>query len=370
MTEHTVDTVDGAPFGASRTLLARAAATDVRVQRALEIATADFFLPADARLDERMRSALGDLVRALVATIEAELREHGARLLATRGEARLAQALAQGESVLPRLRQSGLLRDSEMMAELLGRIGQELLAQSLPMHGSDSPDRPSLINRFVQHADRVVAASAMSVLIAESQRRDLSDAGLLARTDLPADLHHRLLWWVAAALRESLADYEALDALDRALCEAAQRSLAAYDEADRPEAAAMRLAMAVDAQPNELPALLIEALGDRRIGLFVALIAHALGLGYAAIREIVLARDPERMWVVLRALELERDSIAQLGYALCHADARRDLEAFVDQLEAIAAITPNEARAALAPLRLPADYRAALLVLERTGIHQ
>ena len=185
MTDRTVDTVDGASIGASRTLLARAAATDVHAQRALEIATDDFFLPADARLDERSRSALGDLVRALVATIEAELRDHGARLLAASGEPRLAQALAQGESVLARLRQSGLLRDSEMMAELLGRIGQDLLAQALPMHGSDSPDRPSLINRFVQHADRVVAASAMSLLIAESQRRDLSGASGPKITSVP-----------------------------------------------------------------------------------------------------------------------------------------------------------------------------------------
>src|SRR6188768_2234110 len=111
MADLPVETLDGAASGA-RTLLARAAAADVRVQRQIEIACEDFFLPIDARLDERTRSALSDLVRLLVATVERELREHGARLLSSRGESRIAQALAEGDSVLPRLRQSGLRRDN------------------------------------------------------------------------------------------------------------------------------------------------------------------------------------------------------------------------------------------------------------------
>src|SRR3954463_4025398 len=99
MADLPVETSDGAASGA-RALLARAAAADVRAQRQLEIACEDFFLPSDARLDERTRSTLGDLVRLLVATVERELREHGARLLASRGDGLLAQALSDGGSVL------------------------------------------------------------------------------------------------------------------------------------------------------------------------------------------------------------------------------------------------------------------------------
>jgi hypothetical protein len=47
------------------------------------------------------------------------------------------------------------------------------------------------------------------------------------------------------------------------------------------------------------------------------------------------------------------------------ADSRRDLEAFADQLDAILAIEPDEAREALAQLKLPADFRAAIEALER-----
>ena len=140
------------------------------------------------------------------------------------------------------------------MAELMARVRQELLARRCRSHAPDDPERPSLINRFVQHPDRVVAAGAMAVLIAESRRRGVPECGTFTRTDLPAELHHRLVWWVAAALRERVARRRrCVAALDRALSDAAQRSLAAYDEGDRLEAAAMRFAAAIDAQAHELP---------------------------------------------------------------------------------------------------------------------
>jgi hypothetical protein len=267
------------------------------------------------------------------------------------------------------LRESGLLRDPELMAELLARVRQEALGAALPMHAPDDPERPSLINRFVQHPDRVLASGAMAVLIAESRRRGGPDVGQVNQADLPAELHHRLVWWVAAALRAGAAEAadDRLAALDAALCDAGQRSLSAYDEGDRLEAAAMRFAAAVDAQPGELPGLLVESLGDRRIVLFTALLAHALGAHYGQARDLVLDAGAERLWLALRALELQRGAIAQIGYALCEADPRRDLERFADALDGIVAIPPHVARGGLAGLRLDADYRAAVAALARGG---
>lgn len=204
------------------------------------------------------------------------------------------------------------------------------------------------------------------MLIAESRRRG-GEGGALAGTDLPAELHHKLVWLVAAALRERHAAMagDAIDTLDRALSEAAHRSLAAHDEGDRVEAAAMRLAAAIDAQPRELPEMLNEALGDRRVALFTALIAHALGLRHEIARELVFDPAGDRLWLALRAIDLPRTAIARIGYALSEADPRRDLESFADALDAIMGIAPDTARAALAPLRLDADYRSAMLALER-----
>ena len=363
MSDNPVDMRDGHAVGA-RELLARAAAAELRAFQGLAVAIDDFFLPEEARLDEHGRSALAALLRGLVETVEGEIREHAVRLLTGRGESGLVAALIEPGSALERLGRAGLLRDPELMAELIARVRQETLGAALPMNAPDDPERPSLINRFVQHPDRVLAASAMAVLIAESRRRTSPDVGQF-QTELPAELHHRLVWWVAAALRERVA--EPNDALDRALSEAAQRSLAAYDEGDRLEAAAMRFAAAVDAQPRELPGLLVESLGDRRIVLFIALLAHALGVPYALARDLVLDPDADRLWLALRALEIGREGVAQIGYALSEADPRRDLERFADTLDTIAAITGAEARQALAPLKLHPDYRAAMAALQRAG---
>lgn len=344
-------------------LRARAAVAELRADRRLRVAIDDFFLADDARLDDQMRSALATTLGDLVAGIDLALRQHAARLLVTRDADALAQALAEASPpILDRLVAAGLLRDGGLMREVFGRVRQDLLAVALPAEAPEDPDRASLLPRLAQHGDGVVAGGAMALLSAESRRRSAT-----GQSDLPAELHHRLVWWIAAAVRERFADAAAdmLPVLDRALAEAALRSIAAHDEGDRLEAVAMRLAGALDPRAGELPGLLVEALGDRRLALFVALLGHALGLDYAAAREIVLDPAADRLWLVLRALELDRASIARIGLALSDADPRRDIDSFVEALDGIAAIAPADARDALAPMMLHPDYRAALLALAR-----
>ena len=362
MSDPNVDMSDGATDRGARTLLAHAASADAAAFRGLATAIDDFFLPESHRLDERTRVGLGRLLRALVDTVEGEIRDHGVRQLQVHGETALADALAGADGVFAALCDSGVLRDRELMAELIAQVRQELLASSMPVQAHDDPERPSLINRFVQHPDRVLAQCAMGVLIAESRRRSLPEAGPLPQTDLPAELHYKLVWWVAAALRLRVAA-EDIATLDRVLAEAAQRSLAAHDEGDRVEAAVMRLAVAIDAQPDELPELLNEALGDRRVTLFAGLLAHALGVDYTVARGLALDAGSGRLWVALRALGLDREAIARLGLALTEADPRRDIEAFAETLDTIMAVGVDDARAALAQLWLPADYRAAVQAL-------
>ncbi|PKP91297.1 MAG: hypothetical protein CVT77_12600 [Alphaproteobacteria bacterium HGW-Alphaproteobacteria-16] len=364
MSDPIADTNMGARDGAM-SLLAQVAVADSLANRGLATAIDDFFLPEPARLDERSRVALARLLRALIATVEGEIRGHAVRLLRAQDLGELAEALhGAGDAYAP-LSDTGLLRDTELMAELIARVRQEGLATGMQAHGHAERDRPSLINRFVQHPDRVLAQGAMAVLIAESRRRSVPDHGPLAQTDLPAELHHRLVWWVAAALRARVVtEGETPAALDRALVEAAQRSLAAHDEGDRLEAASMRLAVAIDARPAEAAELMAEALADRRVTLFAALLAHALGVDYAAARDIALDAPDGRLWVALRALNFPREAVAHIGVALAEADPRLDIEAFADQLDEIMAIEAEEARDALATLRLPADYRAAMLALK------
>lgn len=358
------DMDDGTQRGVSQ-LLARAAVASQCVDDGLTVAIDDFFLPAAARLDEKVRASLSATLAGAVSAIENPLRQHAARLLAP-DAAGLSRALAEGASVLDRLSSSGVLRDAGLMRELVARARQDVLSAALPFVAPETADRASLLARHAQNPDSVVAAAAIALLAAENRR--YGDA--TARTslaDLPAELHLRLTWWVAAALRQRLAGEagDGLAALDRALVAAALRGLAAHDERDGLEAAAMRLAVALDPRTEERTPLLVEALADRRLSLFVALIGHALGLAYGDAREIVLDPAGDRLWLVLRTLDLDRAAIARIGVAFGDADPRRDLDAFADVLDGIAATSPASARSALGPLLLPAEYRAAMLALAR-----
>lgn len=355
---------DGTAQGASH-LLVCGADDDVCAERRLLASINDFFADESARLDDQNRAALAEALTTLTTAIEGELRQYAARLLVGRGEPALADRLIGDPPIVyAAVRAAGLFRDPQLMGELLARVRQEILGDALPPVAPQDHETPSLLARLVGSPDGVVATAATALMAADARRRASTEAGGSPRSDLPAELHHRLVWWAAAALRNHMPAPPSAT-LDRALTEAAQRSLAAHDEGDRLEAAAMRLAAAIDAQPQELSVLLVEALGDRRIALFIGLLAHALDFSYDLAREIVLDPIADRLWLVLRAIAMDRDAIAAIGLALCEADPRRDVESFADGLDTIMAVPHHDARTAISGLSLHPDFRHALRLLAK-----
>ncbi len=343
----------------------RAETARLRAEARLAGTIADFFLDADARLDDRTRLMLAQVLGAIVGAIEWDIRRHAARLLASSGATQAGEAILQAGAgtVLHRLTQAGLLRDEDLMDELVARVRHDLIAASLPVEVAE-PDEASLLVRLAGVPDSVVASAASALLAAESRRRVANEQGAVGGSELPAELHHRLVWWVAAAIRDALRT--TTRETDRAIADAAQRSLAAHDEGERRDAVATRLATALDARPNELAAVLVESIGDRRLSLFVAVLAHALGIAFDQARSITLEPEGDRLWLALRALDMDRPTIAKIGLALSEADPRRDIEAFADALDAIVSIGVEDARASIAPLALNRDFRMALRALART----
>lgn len=363
------DIDDGAGHGASR-LLAGAAAADLDADRRLALATADFAMPADARLDDRTHAAMASAVGDLIRSVETGVRRHASRLLDGAGVDALVEALATPiDRSPPPVRQllvdAGLLRDQALMREVFGRVRHDLLDAALPQ-GPAQRDRPSLLARLTDHDDGAVASGAIALLAAESRRR-LPRPVVFAASDLPAELHHLVVWAVAAALRLVYLKLAVgcIDRFDRALADAAIRSIAAHDEGERLEAVAMRVASTLDARPREVAALLVEALGDRRLSLFTALLAHGVGVDFADARDAVLDPAGNRLWLMLRTLDTSRDDIARIALALSDADPRRDIEALADLLDELAALSRTDARAALWSMTLPVAYRNAITMIAR-----
>ncbi|WP_375427858.1 hypothetical protein [uncultured Sphingomonas sp.] len=358
---------------------ARAIGADARVDTRLRHAIGDLFLPDSARLDDRTRARIHRLLGGVVAAAEAEVRRHAARLLAARGATRAAEALLGGASVLSPLSEAGLLRDPELMKELVARTELDGLFDALAP-AVVAPDRPSLLVHLADSPDGVVAAAALALLAADNRRGAANEGVGPVRSDLPAQLRQRLLWWVAAAIRAQGPEpggpepggpepggpgSGGMAERDRAIADATLRSLAAHDERDRPEAAAARLAGAIDARADELGPLLLEALADRRGALFVGLLAHASGVDHDQVRHLVVDPRGDLLTLLLHAVGVDRARIARIGVALAEADPRRDLERLADAVDWAAAHDRADARAALAPLALDRDFRAAVRSLAR-----
>ncbi|MCU6452556.1 hypothetical protein LPN01_00520 [Sphingomonas sp. A2-49] len=343
----------GTRISAARRLGALA---DLRLSAAID----DLFRSDAGALDERLRLTLRTTIAGIVTGIETDLRRHAARVLAGRGADALAERVLQGRTdVVLRLSRAGLIRDRLLMDELIAQVRCDLLAEGLPPAVAGSR-QASVLVRLAEVDDPVVAAAARALLAADAGRRTASEAGGISPGRLSAERHHQLIWWVAAAIRGD-DDVE----IDHAIVLAAQRSLAAHDEGQRPEALAVRLAAAIDARPDEVGDLLIESLGDRRLVLFVAVLGRAIGLDFDATLGIVLEPEGDRLWLALRAAGLDRPSIARIALALADADPRRDIETFADDLDDIATVPDDAARSALAPLALHRDLRLAIDALAR-----
>ena len=343
--------VRGAETGAA--LVLRMAMADAREAARRAAAIDDFFRPVTDRIDDRTRQALDTLFAGIVLTIDADLRDRAAQSAIKRGAARELATLAGGDVVVDRLRDTPAIRTGAVIRMLLARVELDGLATRLaPM--ATTQDGTSLLSRLVACPDAGIAAAAAEQLALEARRRE-AEAPILS--ELPAELHHRLVWQVAAAIRAANA---VSPDRDRALSDAAWHVIAAHDEGDRVEAAATRLAAAIDARREERPALLLEALGDRRPSLFVAVLAHATGMDFDQARGVVIDPAADRLLYALRAIGLDRSMMARIGVALAQADPRRDVDMLADRIDGVMAVSIAACVTALSPLCLDHDFRDAI----------
>lgn len=322
---------------------ARAAAAERHAAAREATGVADLLLGMRNRLDDRTRATAAAWIDVAVASIVSEITDIASRRLAD-------PAVLRGAGVVARLEAAGLTRDPALVAEAIAQARVALIDAALVATRPPAATA-TLLSRLLEAGDRIVRARATAYLVADNRRRQ-------AGGELPEDLHRRLAWAAAAALRAHVGPQA-----DAALTEAVERSLAARHDAGDAGGAAMQLAIAIDAPTVERAHLMLDALTEGRLGLFAALLAHALSIAVVDARALSIDSDGERLWLALRAAGVGRGDIARIGWALCEADRARDVERLPEQIDVVAAVSPHDAAAALDLLSLPADYRAAIRAL-------
>ena len=283
---------------AARMLLAAA-------RERFSIAATDLLLPETARLTEWQRHTAAALLSRLIRTIEDALRSDLVEHLGAYDALHASFSSAHVPIAQPLLERAQVLRDPELSTVLVRRVEEHRFWKAQRDRGQE-PD--GLLRELINDADADLAGEAMAALIARSRRFDRFGEPVFARTDLPAELHHRLVWMVAAALRQYMVQQHAVPSreADGLIADAAQRHLAGYDEGASLDAASMRLARRL-AQLDRLDdALLERMLDDGMLPLFIAGVGARVGLTYESCWEVL--SDPRGMGpaILLRAASFLR----------------------------------------------------------------
>lgn len=275
------------------------------------VAATDLLLPDAARLTEWQRITAAALLGRLVGCIEDDLRARLAEHFA--GEDGVAAALGSAHVPIaaPILERSGALNDGELGAALVRRVEEHRFWTLHRPAGRDD-----LLFALARDADEEVAGEAMALVIARSRRFDRFEEPVLTEAELPAELYHRLVWLVAAALRHYLVQHHRLTGVDAAIEAATGSLLARHDEGDSLEGAAARLVRLLDNADRLDGDLLARMIESGLLPLFLAALALRCGLDIAAAWEVLADPRGRGPALLVRAAGLERREAARILLAL------------------------------------------------------
>ena len=318
----------------------------------LSVAVADLTIPEKLRLSEWQRAAVAGILSKLVRTIEDELRASLSEHVAIRGHDALHAAVTAAHVAIagPILERSGAHIERQLGAALVRRAEEHGRFRS--RGGSEG----GLLLELIRDDDEAIAEHAMAIVIAQSRRFDRFSEPVAARTELPAELEHRLVWRIAAALRLYMVDTHGLAAAaaDEAAVAAAERLLSGYDEGDSLDARSLRLARRLHEAGRLTDEAIDRALADGALPLFLAGLAVRTSLSLSSVWEIVSDSRGRGAVFILKAAGIGRSHAASILLALGSEDR---VEAQADLFDATTAAAAGEA---LRLWKINPGYREAM----------
>jgi uncharacterized protein (DUF2336 family) len=318
----------------------------------LSVAVADLALPEMLRLSDWQRATVSALLAKLVRAIEDELRTSLAQSQLVKEHDALHAAITSAHVAIaaPILERSATQSDPQLIAALIRR------AEEHRRFRARTGDTALLLD-LLRDSDNAVAEQAMAIVIGQSRRFDSFSEPVAARTELAAELEHRLVWRVAAALRHYMVYRHGVAPAqaDEAVVAAAERLLAAYDEGDSLEARSLRLARRLHETGRLADDLIERALGEGILPLFLASLAVRAGLSYPSAWEILSDPRGRGAVLLLRAAGVGRAEAAAILLGLSDSEAKAETQ--VDLFDVTEEAT---AREALRLWQVNPGYREAL----------
>ncbi|NOZ42874.1 MAG: DUF2336 domain-containing protein [Alphaproteobacteria bacterium] len=285
----------------------------------------DMFLSSQGRLNEHERALMNDVLCKLVSSVENTVRKELSQRLADVKDVspELAVRLASDSIDIaePMLLRSGVLKDEQLIEIIRNRTEAHRMAIAIRAHVSEEVSseliersREDVIEALISNDNARISKLSMEYLVAESRNVDRFQEPLLNRHDLPVELAHRMYWWVSAALRRRIIlefDVEAA-VLDDALEMATKTALKSHDSATGVMKPALDLVRELAANGELNISFLQRCLRQEKVNLFVAGLTEMTGLDTKIIWRSIRERTGESLAIIIRSLEIDRDSFASL----------------------------------------------------------
>lgn len=306
--------------------LAREKSTESRRQLAETIS--DLFDAESRSISDRERVLMFEILHQIILDTEMTVRQIVGAHVATLADAPegLVNLLANDdvEVAFPVLTESSVLRDKELIEIIRHRALEHQLAISIRHTVSEDVSEAlvregdeNVILNLLRNSGAKISSTTMEYLVDESQRVNSFQEPILRREDLAPHLAKRMYMWVSAALRTHIVENfnfdkaELDDLLEKAALEASGTEVPGQ-EASKADV----LAEELDERDSVKPILLIEALRDSQVHLFVSLFRRLTGLRQTLITRFILEPTGEGLAIACKATGFDRDEFEET-YRLC-----------------------------------------------------
>ncbi|TNE34549.1 MAG: DUF2336 domain-containing protein [Alphaproteobacteria bacterium] len=283
----------------------------------------ELFLNREDRMSEREHALVSGILTKVITEIETTLRQNLAEELAELDDAphELINLLANDEIEVARpiLFKSHLLAEPDLIEIIQNRSKEHLLViaerDDVSVRISDlliNYGDEDVISHLIENGDAIISRESMEYLVEESKRIDRFQEPLIARHDIPAELAHKMFWWVSAALRRHILEHFEIDELSlNEKIVAAAKTEYRFDVPEQGSHADKLIAEL--AERKELTErFLVQALRGKQIRLFITGIAHKSGLDYLKISRFIYDPNAEALTVVIKALGFDRNTFSAI----------------------------------------------------------
>jgi len=359
------------------TLLGMASQRSREGRAALFETVRDLLFDMGEALSDRERALMGDILRRLVADVDAAVRKDLAHRLAQdpRAPGDLVVAVANDEIdvAYPILVASAVLADSALIeivrqrtqAHQLAIAGRRAISEDVSQALINTGDEDVVV-ALLNNAGAQISAATLEYLVDQSRHVDRFQEPLVRRHDLPRDLTRNMYLWVSAALRHHLSSVHRVDGevIDETVAKGAKDQFGKrHDDLTIAE----RIVRDLRASRALNESVLLQFLKKGEVPLFEAGLACLLDLRPILVRRILFEPGPEALAIACKAAGFQEVTFKTIVRLARTATLRpgEDIEEAVRAAQAIfRQIKPSYATTVARRWRQDPQYQYALNKLE------